>query len=347
MSKIVDGIRYSEKNLLTQYDLYIDLFDRFDLKVNDVVPLRNVFLIFSDKGKKILKKVEYSRDKLEFINSALIYIRKSFDRVMNFALTREGEIFTVWNGELYCVIDLVEARECEFSNPIDVEIAAKGIAEMHKASEGFKTNVAERYAVGKAIDNFSRKYEELLFFKNLANLHEYKNEFDKLYLSNVDYYLEQVEKSIQLLKESLYFKISSEEDKIAICHHDLAHHNILISDDSAYFIDFDYAIVDIKVHDLCNFITKAIKNYAFDVEKAGDIIKAYRSINSLDARELIVLKALLTFPEDFYSIAKDYYSRRKEWEEDTFLDRFEKKLEYKEDREEFLKNFQECIINEN
>ncbi|MDT8715634.1 CotS family spore coat protein [Clostridium sp. 19966] len=343
---MVDSIRYSDKKFLSRYDLYIDLFNRFDLKVNDVVPLRNVFLIFSDKGKKILKKVEYSRDKLEFIYDAVEYIRKSFDRVMSFTRTKEGEIFTVWNGELYCVLDLVEARECEFTNPIDVAIAAKGMAEMHRASEGFKTHISERYMVGKTIDNFKRKYEELIFFKNLANLHEYKNDFDKLYLSNLGYYLNEVEKSIELLKEAPYFKISSEEDKIAICHHDLAHHNILIKDNLAYFIDFDYAVVDIKVHDLCNFITKAIKNFAFDMDKTKDIINAYRSANSLDIRELAILKALLAFPEDFYSISKDYYSRRKEWDEDTFLDRFEKKLEYKEDREDFLKGFQECIINE-
>jgi len=46
----------------------------------------------------------------------------------------------------------------------------------------------------------------------------------------------------------------------------------------------------------------------------------------------------LRFPEDFYSISKDYYSRRKDWDEEVFLDRIIKKVEFKDDREEFLEN---------
>jgi hypothetical protein len=61
--------------------------------------------------------------------------------------------------------------------------------------------------------------------------------------------------------------------------------------------------------------------------------------NTLDRKELEVLHALLTFPQDFYSISRDYYTRRKEWEEEVFVDRFKRKLEFKEDREDFLAEF--------
>lgn len=343
--KIADSIRYSEKKLLSRYDLYIDLFKRFNLKVTDVVPVRNVFIIFTDKGKKILKKVEYSKENLFFIDEAINYITKTFPRVMSFTKTMEGEIYTEWNGELYCILDLVEGRECEFSNPLDVSIASKGIAQLHKASEGYKTSMQDKCMVGKAIDVFERKYDELKFFKRLVSLHENKSDFDKIFLQNIDFYLRQITYATKLLSNSAYFRICSEEDKVAVCHHDLAYHNILVNNDEAYFIDFDYAVLDIKVHDLCNFINKAIKNVAFDLEKGKKIIEDYCTFNTIDKREAEVLYALLTFPEEFYSISKDYYGRRKEWEEETFVDRFIRKLDYKEDREEFLKGFGEYIQN--
>ncbi|MDP4087886.1 MAG: CotS family spore coat protein [Bacillota bacterium] len=343
MSKITDNIRYREKKFLSRYDLYVELFERFGLKVTDVVPLRNVYLLFTDNGKKILKKVEYSKTGLEFIYDAVEYIRRSLDRIISFNRTIEGEIFTIWNGELYCILDVVEGRECEFSNPLDVSIAAKGIAELHKASEGYRCKMPERYLAGRTIESFRRRGNELRFFKKLASLHEYKNEFDEIFLSNVDYYLKEVEKSIDLLKVSPYLKISGEEDKIVICHHDLAHHNILINNDKAYFVDFDYAVVDLKIHDICNFINKAVKNFAFDLERGKGIIEDYCTVNTLDRREIEVLKALITFPEDFYNISKDYYGRRKEWDEETFLDRLMRKVEYKEDREEFLEGFKAII----
>ncbi len=343
VSKITDNVRFREKKFLSRYDLYVELFERFNLKVTDVVPLRNVYLLITDKGKKILKKVEYSKESLEFIYDAVEYIRTGFNRIISFNRTETGELYTIWNGELYCILDVVEGRECEFSNPLDVSIAARGIAELHKASEGYKCKFQERYLVGRTVENFKRRCIELKFFKNLASLHEYKNDFDKVFLDNVDYHIAESEKSINLLSTSPYFKISGEEDKIAICHHDLAHHNILVNEDKAYFVDFDYAVVDLKVHDICNFINKAVKNFAFDLDRAKDIIGTYCTANTLDKREMEVLEALMIFPEDFYSISKDYYGRRKEWDEETFLDRLIRKVEYKEDREEFIEGFHSII----
>jgi CotS family spore coat protein len=177
------------------------------------------------------------------------------------------------------------------------------------------------------------------FFKNIASIHENRAEFDEIFLKNVNYYVEQIKKSIDMLQKSYYYKLCSEEDKIVVCHHDLAYHNILINNDSAYFVDFDYAIIDLKVHDLCNFISKVEKNFAFDIEKSNTILENYCIKNTLNKRELEVLYAMLIFPEDFYSISKDYYTKRKDWEEEIFLDRLKRKVAYKEDREEFLNTF--------
>jgi CotS family spore coat protein len=115
--------------------------------------------------------------------------------------------------------------------------------------------------------------------------------------------------------------------------------------DQVYFLDFDYAVVDLKVHDICNFINKAIKNFAYDIEKCNTIINEYTQINQLDHRELKVLYGMLSFPEDFYGVARDYYTRKKQWSEEVFLSRLKNKVEYREDREAFLeafKNFYNC-----
>lgn len=342
MSKIAD-LRYSEKRHLSRFDLYVDLFDRFNLKVTDVIPVRSIFILVTDKGKKILKKLNYSVEDLNFIYSGIKYIRNSFDRIMDFTKTKDGEIYILWNGEIYCILDLVEGRECEFSNPIDVQIAAQGLGKLHAASEGFKSDMKDKNMLGRTIDIFERKLEELRFFRRLANFHEIKSEFDNIFLKNADYYMKEIEGSIAALRESSYLKLCSEEDKVVLCHHDLAHHNILINEELAYFVDFDYSIIDLKVHDLCNFINKAIKNSAFDINRANMIIENYCTCNSLDKRELEVLYALMKFPEDFYSISKDYYSRRKDWEEEIFLDRLVKRIEFKEDREEFLDQYKEQV----
>lgn len=340
---MLDG-RYRDKKYLSKYDLSVELFDSFNLKVNDVVPIRHVYIITTDKGDKILKRIDYSLEDLEFISNAIKYVRKNFNRVIDFIETKDGKVYKEWQKEVYCVMDLVPGKECDFMNPIDLSIASKGLGELHKASIGLKTSYKNRSSVGKAIDKFNRRLKELELFKSIANMHEYKTEFDKLFLENVEYHAEEMKESLKILEKSSYIDLCKDESKIALCHHDLAYHNIIINNNEAYFIDFDYAVIDLKVHDLCNFITKAIKNFAFDMEKADSIIYDYCSENSLDEKELEVLYGLLYFPEDFYSISKDYYTKRKDWEEEVFLDRLTKKVSYKEDRKEFLEEFIEKMI---
>ena len=166
---------------------------------------------------------------------------------------------------------------------------------------------------------------------------------NEIFIKYADYYTEEIKSSIDILEKSSYYKLCDEKDKVVLCHNDLAHHNILLQDDEAYFIDFDYAIIDLKVNDLCNFINKAIKNSAYDIDKARQILEGYRINNTLDKRELEVLYGMLSFPEDFYTISRDYYTRRKEWDEDVFIDRLKKKVEFQVEREEFLIDFKKNL----
>lgn len=329
----------NDKKYLAKYDLCMELFHRFNLKVYDVIPVRSVFLLCTDSGEKVLKKVNYTIEELNFINNAMKYIKKHFQRVMDFVETGDGQIYTMWKNDMYCVMNMVEGRECDYCNPVDISIASKGLGELHKASEGFRGSLSKKYTSGKLIDNFRRRLNEMEFFLNIANMHENKSEFDNIFLNDVEFYIDEIKKSIGILEKSPYYKLCSEEDKVVLCHHDLAHHNILINNEEAFFIDFDYSVIDLKVHDLCNFINKVIKNFAFDIEKVQNILGDYAKTNNLDERELKVLYGMLTFPEDFYSISKDYYTRRKEWDEEVFLDRLIRKSNYKEDREEFLEKF--------
>ncbi len=342
-------VRFKDKAYLSKYDLDVDLFSEFDLVVDDVIPVRKVFILNTDKGDKVLKKVNYSISQLEFINFGIEYIRNNnFNRIIEFEKTKSKLIYVPWKNDIYCIMNLVEGRECEYSNPVDVMLASRAIAELHKASEGlvyeepFERLLAkneQRYLCGRIIENFKKKLNDLMFFKSIATRNENKNEFDYIFLEYEEYYEENIMQSIDILNGSEYYNLCKEKEKIVFCHHDLAHHNILINKEDVYFLDFDYAVIDLKVHDICNFTNKAIKNSAYDIEKANTILSEYTQVCPLDNRELKVLYGMLSFPEDFYSISRDYYTRKKQWSEEVFLGRLKKKVEGREDREEFLEAF--------
>ena len=180
-------------------------------------------------------------------------------------------------------------------------------------------------------------------FKELSLIYSKKSKFNNIVSDNVDFFIEQIKKSIKILENSCYYKLCSIEEKRVFCHHDLAYHNIIINNDKGYFVDFDYAIVDLRVHDLCNFITKWVKSSAYDVEKCSKILEVYNKINPLNSKEIEVLYGMLTFPQEIYNIVKDYYTNNKDWSEKDSVDKLKKKVELEEFKKDFLKDFKGLI----
>ncbi|HEY5562003.1 MAG TPA: CotS family spore coat protein [Clostridiaceae bacterium] len=334
---------YKDKKYLVKYDLNMELLDRFGLKVTDLLPMRNVYMLTTDKGDKILKKIDYSIEEINFISAAIKYIKRKFPFIMDFITTRDGGIYTLWKGEIYCALDSVDGRECQFTSAQDLGLASEALGKFHSASEGFRYNLPSKNKTGGLIKTFSRRLEEMNFFSKIAKMHEHRNEFDSIFLDNVDYNIKNIEDSISILEKSPYYKLCSEEDKIVFCHHELANFNILIKDEDTYFIDFDEGVMDLKIHDICNLINKVEKEFNFEVEKSQSILRHYTKMNTLDSRELEVLYGMLVFPEDFYSIAKDYYTRRKEWDEEVFVEKLKRKTSYTTNRDEFLEHFKKSI----
>lgn len=332
-------VKVKNKTDLMKYDLDVNMFKNYNFEVLDVIPVRKIFILQTDKGYKVLKRINYSLESYNFILKGLEYVRSNgFERVLEINRTKEGKDYLEWKGDCYCIMDMVEGRESQFDNPMDVEMNTKGIAELHLASEGFKYYNTNKNICGNMIENCKMKLEEMNLFYNIANINKH-NEFDKTFIKIYPEIEKQMVDSINYLEGSNYYKLCSEEDKIVFCHHDLAYHNMLIKDDETYFIDFDYAVIDLKVHDLSNFITKIEKNAEYDFNDCKNIIEIYNSINSIDKNELSVLYGFLLFPKDIYDITKNFYTRLKDWNFNTFLNRLQNKIILNKSKEEFLDKY--------
>ncbi|WP_078695219.1 CotS family spore coat protein [Caloramator quimbayensis] len=332
--------RYRDKSFLSSYMLDTKIFDCFDFLVEDASPIRSVYILNTDEGYKILKKVEYDIDTLMFIYNSLRALREKYPYVINFRLTRDNKPYTEYKGGIYVVLDLIEGRECVFQNPIDLSEASKALAKLHNAGIDIDIFDESRNNLKKTIKKFSDKIESMKKYKEIANMHVNKTEFDSLYLENVDFYIKCAEDSVLCLESSDYISLC--ERFHTLCHHDLAHHNILIgNDNNIYFLDFDYCLIDIPCHDLCNIITRAIKHNSWSVDMAKNIINSYSQIRQIDDKELKVLYGYLLFPQDFYDIAYCYYMRSKNWEESEFVEKLIRRAGYKEEREYFLN----CILS--
>ena len=340
-------IRYAHKNTLCEYDLSLDFFKELGIKINDVVPLRKVFLLYTDEGNKILKKVNYDIDRINIISDSLDYIKKKYSNVIAFDKLKNNLNYIQWKDNLYVVMDLLKGREATFSNPIEIELCAENLAMLHNASNGLKEYLEKKYSKDmmdiSLKDKFTMSYDNLCNLKEMVSKYKYKNEFDELFMQNVDKYLNEIVDVNNKLEKSSYTILRNMEEKISICHNDLAYHNFLINDRDVNILDFDFMTIDLRVMDVADFILKSIKNVAFDINKIILEINSYEKVNKLSLEEKEVLGILIEFPRDFYSIVDDYYNKRKSWDYDVFLNRLLGKLDNESFRYEFLETYNKML----
>lgn len=90
---MIEG-RFRDRDFLCKYDLDIGLFKKYNYKVNDIIPIRKLFIISTNKGNKILKKLDYDLDHLEFIDSAINYIKNNnFNNILSFEKDKKVNIY--------------------------------------------------------------------------------------------------------------------------------------------------------------------------------------------------------------------------------------------------------------
>lgn len=346
----MDG-KYPDKRILCSYDLDIKLFHEFNLEVLDLIPLRSVFVLNTDKGKKILKKIDYPISRLNFILKALEYISFKFNRVITFEKSIKGENHVIWGDCVYIVLNVLNGRECEISNPVDVIISSQGLRELHEASYGIQEffmrddkEIDYNEELGRFPIVLRDSLELLKNIKSQVTSYKYKNSIDSIFLNEVDCFTKEIEECISMIENSNYERLCEDKRLIALCHNDLAHHNILIEEEKAFFLDFDYASIDLRIKDLSNFIEKSIKGFDYDIEIAKNIIKNYTLNQKMSKDEYEIMYIMLKFPHDFVSICKNYYLKQKDWEEKVFLERFIKKASYKNDKKLFLKDYKNNFL---
>ena len=332
-------LRYPEKKYLSRYDLSQEFFENLNIKVLDVIPLRKVFILKTEAGKKILKRLDCDKERADFINICVKSLKDNFNYMVDFNTFEEDKVYKVWKGQYYMLMDLISGREVTFTNPIEFNLSGELLAKYHKASKE-----ALKSAITLDIDkSMVKKYEEAIMdikeIKRLVSSYRFKDEFDKMFLASVDEHIMEMKKALELISFSSYSSYRKDINNCVICHNDLAEHNFLISNQGMYLLDFDYCSIDLKVIDLADLILKGIKNVAFNFEKAIEMIKSYNSVENLNDEDFKLLYILILFPRDFYTMVSDYYHKNKDWDKEVFINRFQNKLENEEFRKEFLRNY--------
>lgn len=339
----MNKFRYIDNDILCKYDLREEFFNKLSFEIEDIIPLRKVFVLLTSEGKKILKLTDSVEERIDFINKALNYVAERYSNVLSYYKDGEGKV-TYKSGEnTYVILNMIDGREATFNNPVEIEMCTKAMSKMHLASRGIfnilstdtvKGNLGEYlpHQFNKAKVDLIKIKEYILRFRNRV-------EFDNLFLENVDKYINEIQKSIELVAMCNYNSLLEDFNKRVLCHNDLAHHNFIVDGTEVKIIDFDYCKIDTRAVDISNFAAKVIKNTYYDMDTFKLILEAYNSIDGLTKDEIKLIYAILSFPKDFTTVTRDYYYKQKNWDYEVFLNRLKEKINNELCREEFINRF--------
>lgn len=316
----------------------------YNIKVKSLEKVKNSYRLESENKNYAIKIIKYDFEHFYFILSAIKHLQRGgFNNIPKILKNNQGQDYIKLENCYAYLTEWIPSRVSNYNNPIELAAISKKLGELHKCSCGFilSKNMKPRIGWYSWIEVFETRCNEILDFKNRIYQKAYKSKFDLLYLGNIESEIERGKRAIDGIKKSNYIKIMDKEVmKMGFCHHDFAHHNILVDENGEFnVIDFDYCILDSHLHDVSSLLIRSMKDGKWSKEKANLILNNYCKTNSIYEEELKLIKEFIRFPQVFWQVGLQYYWEQQPWGEDFFIGKIKKYLEDIDYREEFLEEY--------
>ncbi|PWK15800.1 CotS family spore coat protein [Tumebacillus permanentifrigoris] len=308
--------------------------------VYEAKAVRKVVRVETTLGTLALKKFKLTDAELNYSLAAMRHVKQQGFNVPGILPTLDGSLYVTIDEMKYFVMDWLAGRESKYSHVYDLALAARGLADFHHATRGFTPpHSPGKEQWGSWTGHFLERIEEMRNWLLLAEQGE--TAFDNMYASVIAYGIEEATRAVELLSSSRYQAISEQEKSWSgFCHHDYAHHNVLITTErEVAIIDFDYSISDIRAHDLASLILRNMKSEKWDGRTAFFILKSYFERATPHPGEERLLHAMLRFPQDLYEVARFRYVEQNRPPE-LLESRLRKWAEHKDRRERFFQEFE-------
>lgn len=331
-----------EKTL--NYEAIQNIIAKFGLQFKACKPYRKVWRVETDAGFKYLKKSKLSREEIWFIDEAHKYLyQRSFDNIPLLVWSKFSEPFVSETDGLYVATDWYFGSELDFGILMDLKQAARFLAEFHLKSAGFQPSHTneQRTCWLNWPCKLEQRLEQLQEFRRLATMEKETSAFSRLFLRNFEPYYRQAISSYQALLSSSYSEVAQTAFRnLSFCHHDYSGRNLLRTyHNRLLLVDFDYCLLDLRIHDLINLMVRNLKHNNWRQELCDFILSEYQVISKLTPEEFEVIYILLCWPQEFWQVGLQYYYEKLPWPKERFIKKLRHKIEYRAVRNKFLTEF--------
>lgn len=296
----------------------------------EAIRLRGAYLFSQGDRRFCLKATTLKRREALFTAAVLDHLaRAGFTGAPRLIRTLSHDPVGHLGRRRFQLLTWQEGREADYLHLPDAEEAARALGRLHLAAAGFVPPFPRfRVLFGRWPSVFRRKRADLASFAAQAGAGGRPTAFDREYRRLAPVWLAAASEALQELESSPYRQLAAAAARRgSICHHDLAHHNVLLTEGGAVLVDFDYALADLGVHDLANLLRRVIRLHRWDPSAALSVLEAYAEVAGLSREDVQVLLPILRFPEEGWQIGRQHYVERLPWPEERFLEQLARKAD--------------------
>ena len=282
-----------------------NVFDSYDLEVLRTWKVRSAILCEAKQGLFILKEYNGRGEKLLLLNSFLTYLKEQgFPNAEMLLPNKEGELFQADpDGTKYIVKTYVNQRECSAESIEDCKLAMGALGCYHKIAEGFGSPLVPGESM---LSIYERHNKELKKVRRYLKEKGKKNSFEHFLNQTYDAYYDMAK---QVVEELQKYPIS--RDGNLICHGDFQYHNVLLSEQQYFLINFEKCVWDNKTRDIYHFMRKFLEKNNWSPQLGEQLLQAYEAENVISREDRKQLYFRFCYPEKFWKIVNYYYNSRK------------------------------------
>ena len=328
-------------------DRAVSLFEKYELTIEKTKKGRGTIIAETDKGMKILTEYQGYKEKVDFLEEIMEEIKQNgFPFIDCYMRNKEEQLLTTdYSGKAYVVKDFLDGTECNVKDLNECKRVVSELANLHRCMQGLTIQRPETITPDYHVQEFHKKTAELRRVRANIRKSPSKSDFDLLFLKEFDRFMEQSNKAMSYLSDTICHNLCQKIIQQGnYCHGDCSHHNLLVEKDHVNVINFEKCKPDTQIKDLALFVRKILEKNNWEQRFGLELIESYHKLLPLTKEEFSYLFARLYYPEKFVKIAGSYLNQRRSLPAKKQQEKLRTLLDMEEARLKFLQSFEKEYI---
>ncbi len=320
---------------------------QYGLSVQKVVYSRSNYIIESNKGQLMLRRVLIPKEQIAFqyeVNQQLI--EKGFNEIEKIYATQRNQPYITAQDKVYILQSTHPKVDTDFTNPQDIKGVIEVLAKFHEAGKNIVSSnrQSDEVKFRNMYEYFSKRTRESKQIKKSIAKVAQKSSFERIFMEEANIYQELEERAIALIDNETCEHIAKEAKQIqCIAHNEYTYHAVGKGDNRYTIENLDQCTYNIQLMDLSNVLIKIMQKNNWDINILSELIQTYDTYKTLTNEEIRVLKAMLIFPEKYATICHKYVTSKRRNHYSMLETKWENMSVYQENQLKTIDNIEKNI----